>query len=104
MKAVIILSCEGRVDKGFRFCSGVRNIILDLDGLEAAENYLDLITYLDNLPKIFDGPCCKSHIITNTIYKLYEMGFIVEEIYKRLSDFYKFHNRCGLILSAEPKE
>ena len=104
MKAVIILSCEGRIDKGFRFCGGVENVVLDLDGLQVFENYLDLIKYLDNLPKIFDGPCHKSHIITNAIYKLYEMSFINEELYKRLCDFYKFHNRCGLILHAKPKE
>lgn len=103
MKCLITLSCEGREDNGFKFCSGVENTILDLDGLEVTENYLDLIKYLDNIPKIFDGPCCKSHIITNAIYKIYEMGYLEGEIYIRISDFYKFHNRCGLILKALPK-
>lgn len=103
MKATIILACEGRIDNGFRFCSGVENMILDLDGLEIEENYLDLIEYLDKVSGVFDRPCCKSHIITNTIYKMYELGFLSEEIYIRISDFYKFHNRCGLILRALPK-
>lgn len=104
MKAVIILSCEGRQDNGFKFCSGVQNTILDLDGLEVTENYLDLIKYLDNVSGIFDKPCCKSHIVTNTVYKMHEFGYIDKEKYARLADFYKFHNRCGLILSARPKE
>ena len=104
MKAVIILSCEGRLDKDFRFCSGVQNTVLNLEGLEITENYLELIKYLDNVSGIFDKPCCKSHIITNTLYKSYELGYLNDELYRRISDFYKFHNRCGLILSAKPKE
>jgi len=104
MKAVIILSCEGRQDKSFKFCSGVKNTILNLDGLEVTENYLDLIKYLDTTPEIFDRPCCKSHVISNAIYKIYELGYLDDELYARISDFYKFHNRCGLILSAKPKE
>ena len=104
MKAVVILSCEGRQDNGFKFCSGVQNIVLNLEGLEVTENYLDLIKYLDNVPKIFDSPCCKSNVVTNALYKIYEMGYIDNEKYARVADFYKFHNRCGLILSAKPKE
>lgn len=104
MKAVIKLSCEGRLDKGFRFCSGVSNTILDLEGLNVTENYMGLIKYLDNISGVFDAPCCKSHVVTNTFYKIYEMGYIDDEIYARIADFYKFHNRCGLILSCEPKK
>ena len=104
MKAVIILSCEGRQDKGFNFCSGVENIVLDLDGLEVTDSYLDLIDYLDKVPGVFDNPCCKSNIITNSLYKLYELNYLSEEIYNRIADFYRFHNRCGLILSARIKE
>lgn len=104
MKAVILLICEGREDNGFRFCSGVENLILDLDGLETTENYLALIEYLNKVPKVFDRPCCKSHAVSNAIYKLWEMGYIDDELYKRVGDFYKFHHRCGLILKAKPKE
>lgn len=96
--------CEGRKDNGFRFCSGVSNTVLDLEGLEYKENYLNLIKYLDQVSGIFDAPCCKTHIITNTIYKMYEMDFIDEELYLRITDFYKFHHRCGLILQILPKE
>jgi hypothetical protein len=103
MKCIIILSCEGRDDSGFKFCSGVENTVLDLDGLEVTENYLDLIKYLDTTPEIFDRPCCKSHVISNAIYKMYELGYLDEELYARISDFYKFHGRCGLVLRALPK-
>lgn len=104
MKCILLLSCEGRQDNGFRFCSGVENLVLDLDGLEASENYLPLIEYLDKIPKIFDNPCCKSHGVSNAIYKIWEMGYLKDELYRRIADFYKFHHRCGLILTAQPKE
>ena len=104
MKCIITLSCEGREDNGFKFCSGVKNIILDLDGLEATERYLDLIKYLDTVVKIFDAPCCKSHVITNAIYKIYELNYINDELYARCSDFYRFHSRCGLILRCSLKD
>lgn len=104
MKCIITLSCEGRQDNGFRFCSGVENIILDLDGLEVTDNYLEIIEYLDNVTGIFDSPCCKSSVITNSIYKMYELNYLNEEIYTRVTDFYRFHNRCGLILKGKVKE
>ena len=103
MKAIITLCCEGRQDNGFKFCSGVKNNILDLDTITHKENYMDLIKYLDKVAGVFDKPSCQSHIITNTIYKIFEMDFVNEEFYMRLSDFYKFHNRCGLILMIETK-
>lgn len=103
MKCLVLLRCEGREDNGFRFCSGVENIIIDLDGLETTENYIDLIEYLNTVPKIFDRPCCKSHVVSNAIYKIWELGYIEDELYKRIGDFYKFHYRCGLILSCRAK-
>jgi len=103
MKAQIILNCEGRVDNGFAFCSGVSNVILDLSDAENTENYTALIDYLYNVPKIFHNSCYKLNIITNAIAKIWELGYINNELYSRLADFYKFHHRCGLVLSIEPK-
>lgn len=104
MKAVIILKCEGRQDDGFRFCSGVQNIILDLEKIENTEQYVGLIKYLDGVTKIFNGPCLTPHIISNALYKLYEMEYITEKMYKYFAYFYEMHKRCGLILIALPKE
>jgi hypothetical protein len=104
MKAHMILGCEGRQDEGFHFCSGVSNIIIDLENIIASENYLELIQYLDNVPKIFDNPCFKSHIISNTIYKIYELGYISDKKYKYISHFYEMHKRCGLILYCSIKD
>lgn len=103
MKAVILLRCEGREDKGFRFCSGVENLVVDLEDLETTENYVSLIEYLNTVPKVFDKPCCKSHVVSSAICKIWEMGYIEDELYQRIADFYKFHQRCGLILCARPK-
>jgi hypothetical protein len=57
MKALLVLKCEGRIDDGFRMCSGVENVILDLEKIELTINYKDLIKYLDSVVKLFDGPC-----------------------------------------------
>ena len=103
MKAQIILGCEGHQDEGFYFCSGVSNNILDLEKVIGTSNYLDLIKYLDGVPKLFDSPCFKSHIISNTIYKIYEMGYIDDKKYKYISYFYNMHKRCGLFLKILPK-
>ena len=104
MKACIILKCDGRQDNGFVFCSGVSNVVLDLEKIQNTANYLDLIKYLDKVPKIFDKPCFKHHIIANAIYKIYEMGYISDEIYKYIAHFYQMHGHCGLILLCVPKE
>ena len=103
MKATITLQCEGRIDDGFRFCAGVENIILDLEKIKHTDNYVGLIKYLDKVPKIFDEPCFNSNIIANTIYKIYDMGYIPDVKYKFITHFYTFHNRCGLCLRAVPK-
>ena len=103
MKAVIVLGCEGHQVNGFEFCYGVKNIILDLEAIRATENYIRLIKYLDETVKIFDASCVKSHIVSNAIYKMYELGFIDDGLYARISNFSKFHGQCGLILELEPK-
>ena len=103
MKAVIVLGCEGHQVNGFEFCNGVKNIILDLEAIRATENYIRLIKYLDETVKIFDASCVKSHIVSNAIYKMYEMGYINETMNKYIAHFYDLHKRCGIILWAEPK-
>lgn len=103
MKAKLVLNCDGRTDNGFRFCSGVANTILDLERIAHTDNYTGLIKYLDKVPKIFDGPCFNNNIITNTIYKIYELGYIDDVKYKYITQFYTFHGRCGLILRCEVK-
>ena len=40
MKAKLILKCEGRQDEGFNFCSGVSNIIIDLEKIEKHKHLL----------------------------------------------------------------
>jgi len=104
MRAYIILECEGRQDEGFYSCSGVKNTIVDLEKERASENYIELIKYLDKVPKLFEGPCFKAHIISNAVYKMYELGYISEKMHKYIAHFYQMHKRCGLILRAEPKE
>jgi len=102
MKAYLILSCDGRVDGNFTFCSGVKNIILDCDKIKNLKNYSELINYLDVNTKLFNGSCFNNNIITNTIYKIYELGFINEEKYNRIIHFFQWHKRCGLCLKLEP--
>lgn len=104
MKALIVLGCEGHQQDGFHFCNGVENTILDLEKIERAERYFDIIKYLDANIKIFDHPCNKSHVVSNAIYKMYEMEFIPEKLYQFISHFYEVHRRCGLILYAKVKD
>lgn len=104
MKALVILGCEGRQDDLFRFCNGVDNIIIDLENINASPNFKELIKYLDTNTKIFDGPCFNNNIISNTLYKIYDMGYMDEKRYKYIFYFYEMHKRCGLILKCLPKE
>jgi len=103
MKALIILACEGRIDEDFRFCSGVNNVILDLETISHTENFKSLVVYLDKVPKLFDGACCVNNIITNAVHKIYELNYLTEVKYKYICNFYQFHARCGMILKVEPK-
>ena len=104
MKACVELSCEGRQDDGFHFCSGVSNIILDLETIKHKEGFKDLVMYLDKVPKLFDGACFNNNVISNTMYKLYQDGYISEVKYKYITQFYSFHMRCGLILKIKLKD
>jgi len=105
MKAFVILACEGHQDKdtGFCLCRGVENTILDLEPIERLDSYRELIQYLDKVPQLFDGVCFKTNQITNAIYKIYEMGFIPERVYKYIAYFYEKHKHCGIILFIKPK-
>jgi hypothetical protein len=104
MKAVIILKCEGLKIDGFRFCSGVENIVLDLESIERTEGYLSIIEYLDKVSKIFDSPCFKPHIIANTICRLQDAGYIDEKMNRCFSRYFTLHRDCGLIMEARLKE
>lgn len=103
MKAILILKCEGHQLNGFKFCVGVENVILDLEKIEATTNYVNLIKYLDGVSKVFDKPCVNNNIISNTLFKIYEMGYADEKTYKYFSHFWNMHKRCGLILLSLPK-
>jgi len=103
MKALIILGCEGHNQHDFCFCNGAENVVLDLEKIEGTDHYFDVIKYLDNVVKVFEQPCNKSHIISNAMYKLYEFEYISEEFHSHISYFYNMHRRCGLLLYAKPK-
>jgi len=102
MKANLYLGCEGLIINNFCFCRGVKTCILDLETITGT-NKFDLIKYLDSTVKIFNGPCNKLNLISNAMYKLYEMQLINEATYKNISYFYNMHKRCGIILLCEPK-
>ena len=103
MKFTINLSCEGRQENGFKFCSGAENTILDLDEIINSEDYLKMLDYLDKVTKVFNKPCYTSNIISNALYKMYELNYFSEEQYKNISYFYRMHEVCGLILKCLPK-
>src|SRR5271157_1367366 len=103
MKAVIILKCEGHQLNGFKFCSGVENIILDLEKIEATANYVSVVKYLSDVAKVFDGPCATMNIISNAVYKIYELGYMTDKMHQSFSYFWNMHKRCGLTILAEIK-
>lgn len=104
MKAVLVIGCDGRVDDGFQFCSGVRNVLLDFEHQAHTANYRTLVEYLDISSKLFEGPCFNTNIISNTLYKLYELGYLTERIYGLTIQLFQWHKRCGLWIKIEPKE
>jgi len=104
MKALLILKCEGHQMDGFVFCSGTRNIILDLEKISTTPNYVNYIKYLDNVSKLFAGPCVKMNIISNTMFKTHEIGYIDEKMYKYFSYYWEAHKRCSPILEIVLKE
>ena len=103
MKSILVLGCEGQQHNGFYLCHSVKNTILDLESIERSDDHFAVIKYLDQVVKIFDSPCNKYNVITNAIYKLYQMDIINEELYQSISYFYKIHAKCSLILTCEVK-
>lgn len=104
MKAVILLGCEGRTDNGFIFCRGVTNIALDLEKAKYSENFPLLMEYIESVPKLFNGPCCKNNVVMNALYKFYELGYVNDTQYKYLTQFAQMHRMCGLILRIKEKD
>ena len=104
MRASLILSCDGRVDEGFRFCSGVNNVLLNFENIQHTPNYRSLIEYLDINSKLFEGSCFSINIISNTLHKIFELGYLNEKAYNLAIQFFQFHKRCGLCLKIEPVE
>ena len=104
MKATVVLKCEGHQLDGFKFCSGVSNTILDLEGKELTANYVNLVKYLDSVVKLFNRPCVSNNIIGNALYKIYEMGYVDEKMHKYFAAFWGRHKECGLIMEAVVKE
>lgn len=104
MKAVLLFCCEGRVDNGFTFCSGVSNQLLDFEVITHTKNYRFLIEYIDQITKLFQGPCFDGNRIMNTIYKAYELEYLTDELYRRCVDLFQWHKRCGVYLKLQPKE
>lgn len=103
MKAVLTLSCEGKQMGGLVFCQGVKNTILDLEKKIYSPNYLALVEYMDKIAKLFEGPCFKNNVVSNALYKIYELEFIDEEYYKYITHFCQMHRGCVVILKLEPK-
>ena len=103
MKIIIVLGCEGYQENGFHFCNGIKNDVLDLEPLKGTKNYFQLIQYLDGTVKLFDGFCNKTSLISNAIYKLYELGYLDEKIHTSIGYFYSMHRKCGLLLEAKIK-
>ena len=104
MRAVLVLKCEGHTLDGFTFCTGVSNVILDLEAIEGTEGYVGLVKYLDSVVKVFDKPCVNANVISNALYKLYEMGYADEKAYKYYGFFWGQHKGCGLILEVVVKD
>ena len=102
MKVLLVLACDGVIEEDFTICPGVENTILDLEKVARTKNYKDLVSYLDKVPKLFEEPCiCKTNIITNTMYKVHELGYISERRYNVISHFIKAHFKHGLILKLD---
>jgi hypothetical protein len=103
MKAVLCMGCDGRTDLGFTFCSGVHNVLIDFEAIRHTASYQLFLEYLDRTPKLFDGPSFNGNVIMNTVYKAVEMGYIDNDHYALITQYFHFHKRCGLWLRIEPK-
>lgn len=103
MKAEIVLKCDGRIEDGFIFCSGVENVILDLEAAETNEKYLDLLDYLGKIVGIFHKSIIDTNIIGNVFYKMFEWEFISEKKYNNLFKLFHTHKMCGLLMIARIK-
>ena len=101
MKTTIIFGCDGRQEEGIVFCNGVQNEILDLENIVVNEQRVILTEYLTKTVKLFSSPCFNTNLITNTIYKIYELGIFSDKKYKYLVHFFNLHKQCGPYLKVK---
>src|SRR5271168_2058522 len=102
MEAILSLGCDGFINQNITFCNSISNNILDLSTIKHTENYVRFISYLDHL-KLFENTCINTNAITSALYKIHEFGYISEDRYKLLCDFYIQHKRCALHLTLTAK-
>lgn len=103
MEALLFLRCEGFEKDDFKFCSGVENMILDLQKIEHTEKYIELIQYIDKIPKLFEKPCVNQNIVSNLLFKLYELEYADDKAHKNFALFLENHRRCGIIADIRIK-
>ncbi len=97
----VFLGCDGRTDKGFVFCVGASNMILDLALRQQSENYPQLMEYVERVARLFIKPRCEYNVIVNTVYKFFDLGYINDLQYKYITLFIQQHKACGLVLRIE---
>ena len=63
----LILGCFGRSDDNFVSCSGIENIILEID--DSLSNYNDILNYCEQY-KLFDNSLMNYNAVRNFIFSM----------------------------------
>lgn len=103
--AYLVLGCNGLTgDDDFVFCTGVQNIILDLDS-KPIDEYNTLINFFDNACSLFDSQVHDYNKCANILSLLYNNYHAYDQ--KKLTQIQTFirqHKSCGIWLTLILKE
>jgi hypothetical protein len=105
LSAYLVLGCNGHSDTdGFLNCTGISNIIIDLQSLDDSE-YLRLLDFLERSCNLFDEPVYNRNKVSNILSMIHrDYNSISHSMLFNIQSFMQMHKRCGHYLLLIMKE
>lgn len=105
LKAYMVLGCNGHESNdGFLNCTGVSNILLDLEELDDS-SYNKLIDFLEGPCELFDKAMYNRNKVSNVLNIIHrDHHLISHKLLFNIQSFMQMHKKCGQYLILIMKE
>jgi len=100
----VVLGCFGRTDDGFVSCSGIENIILDVN--PSNHNYYEMMDFLDRM-QLFDKHIMNYNAVRHLIHNMQDKFDMPnkrlwsEKMFVLYQKFVIDHKNCGIFIKLQ---